>query len=95
MELFSSAQYSSQKVNLANNSKKYPEKLNLHYSRSMVFHIKTRVCLKCFENDCRDYFRKTYQGLDGKTWAAFYKFLPCQLFYFTFFQRSFNIVILM
>ena len=35
--------------------------------------------------ETRDYFRKTYQGLDDKL-------LPCQLSYFTFFQRNFNIL---
>ena len=44
--------------------------------------------------ETRDYFRKTYQGLDDKTYTVFCKFL-CQLPYFTFFQRNFNIVTLL
>ena len=47
------------------------------------------------EKETRDYFRKTYQGLNDKTYTVFCEFLPCQLSYFTFFQRKFNIVTLL
>ena len=31
---------------------KHPEKQKLNFSRSALFHMKTRVCLKYFVNDC-------------------------------------------
>ena len=45
--------------------------------------------------ETRNYFRKTYQGLDDKTYTVFCHLIPCQLSYFTFFGRKFNIVTLL
>ena len=39
--------------------------------------------------------RKTYQGLDDKTYMVFYKLTPFQFLYFTFFQRNFDIATLL
>ena len=47
------------------------------------------------EKETRNYFRKTYWGLDNKTYTVFCKLLLGQLLYFTFFQRKFNIVTLL
>ena len=34
---------------------KCPEKQKLNFSHSVLFHMKSRVCLKFFANDCRDF----------------------------------------
>ena len=50
---------------------------------------------RMFWKKTRDHFRKTYQGLDDKTYTVFCKFLPCQPSYVTFFRRKFSIVTLL
>ena len=47
-----SAQSSSQNENFVSISKKLLKKKKLNFSGSALFHIKTRVCLKFFVNDC-------------------------------------------
>ena len=53
IEFFSYAQSSSRNENFnSSRQKKSNEKTKLNFSRSAVVHMKTRVCLKYFKNDC-------------------------------------------
>ena len=51
---------------------KYPEKQKLSFSRSALFYIKTRVCLKYIVNDCSLVFLKFKNCLFEKVlkWAG-------------------------
>ena len=53
IELCPSAQSSSQNENLVTTRKKTPIKLNLNFSRSVLFHMKTRVFVQYLTHDCR------------------------------------------
>ena len=44
----------NQNGNLASTSKGTLEKPKLNFSRSALFHMKTPISLKYFENDCRE-----------------------------------------
>ena len=55
IELLPNAPSSSRNENFANTSKKSPEKQKLNFSRSALFHMKSRACLKCFVSDCSSF----------------------------------------
>ena len=53
IELLSYVQFSSRNENFdSSRQKKSNEKTKLNFSRSVAVHVKTRVCLKYFKNDC-------------------------------------------
>ena len=52
IELQPSAQSLSRNENFVKTSKKNPEKQKLNFSRSALYHMKTRVGLKYFVHDC-------------------------------------------
>ena len=53
IELLPTAQSFSQNENLVRTSKNLLKKRKLNFSRSALFHMENRVCVKYFVNDCR------------------------------------------
>ena len=49
---------------MVNAKKSLPKNRNGTFFRSALFHMKTRVCLKYFVNDCAPWFYKDYAQCD-------------------------------
>ena len=64
-----SAQSSSRNENFVSTSKNLLKKQKFNFSGSAQFHMKTRVCLKYFVNDCSLFEINTYSKRSSSTIA--------------------------